>query len=247
MKRVDKFLALSLALLMSLLPLAMPTPLMAQANLRVPSVTGTGLLAFKYTAGVVNNGGHAVTIAAGTGSATASQNDCAAPTYTACYFVYTNSSGTVAGSTAKATVGAAGNVLLALIETDGTHITRIVAPQQNGTVNTQAPLATIGVPGALFTSCTTTLVCTPGTTTASVKVAYGNASLSSASPSTAAVSGISPVFGATTTMFCTATPVGTTAAIAAGGLAINITSTSAFTVTGPNTVTTNFNWFCIGT
>lgn len=152
--------------------------------------------------------------------------------------------------TGTVTSGVSGTTAGAFILNNATSGTISLAPTTGalGTVTATFPAANITVPGAVFTSCTTSLSCAaPATTSSTVKVAYGNASLSSASPSTASVSGISPAFGATSTMFCTATPVGTTAAIAAAGLAINITSTSAFTVTGPNTVTTNFNWTCIGT
>jgi hypothetical protein len=110
------------------------------------------------------------------------------------------------------------------------------------------PAANISVPGTVFTSCANSLSCaTPVNTSSSVKFAYGTGALTSATPSLAHVTAISPAFTDTSHMFCTAVPVGTTAAIAAAGVAVNLVSASAFDVTGPNTVTTVFFWQCVGT
>lgn len=116
------------------------------ATWRAPTVS-TGATATKiyWTAGSINNGGHAVAVAAGNASVDASQTSCAAPAFSACDFVYANSVGTVAVTTAIATATASGNTLLALVETSaGSVPTSIVLPPQSGTLWLQAagPTAT---------------------------------------------------------------------------------------------------------
>lgn len=111
----------------------------AQSNLRQPVVSSSGLT-ITYTAGTINNGGHAVAITAGTVTATASRTDCAAPTYTICGFVYSNSSGTVAYTTALATAAAQGNTLMAFAESDGGGVTKLSFPLQNGALFTSGLL-----------------------------------------------------------------------------------------------------------
>jgi len=288
-------------------------PFFSQANLRQPTVSTTGLLNVTWTAGTLNNGGHAVAITAGTLNATASKTDCAAPTYPSCDFVYADSSGTVAHSATLATAAASGNTIMAIIESSGTAITKMSFPLQNsgvglaglgvitsptlvtpnigaatgtsldltgsvdvgvagttvgtvvmhnatsgaitltpttgalGTVSATFPAASITVPGTTMTSCLTSATCaTPTAQSTNGKIAYGSGALSSATPSVATISGISPAFTATTSMFCTASPLGTTATIAASSMVINLVSTSSFTVTGPDTVTTGFHWICVG-
>lgn len=129
------------SLIITALVLCLPLAFLGQSNLRQPTVRTTGLLNFTWTAGTVNNGGHAVAIAAGSTNATAAQTDCAAPTYTACNFLYANSSGTVASTVTLATAGASGNTILAFAETNGTVITKLSFPLQNSGVG----LAGIGV------------------------------------------------------------------------------------------------------
>ncbi len=94
-------------------------------------------------------------------------------------------------------------------------------------------------------SCGTTTTCA-NTANGSNHIVFGSVALSSASPSTATVTAISPAFTSSSTYFCTATPVGATAAIAAGGIAVTYVSGSSFTLTGPNTVTTVVGYQCIG-
>lgn len=116
----------------------------AQAQVvRYPNVTGSGTT-ISWSAGTILNGGHAVSIAAGTGSATTSKGDCSAPSFANCNFVYSNSSGTVAVTTTLATAQSGGNVLLAFVETSGSAITATRMANQSGTIMTQAlgPLST---------------------------------------------------------------------------------------------------------
>jgi hypothetical protein len=94
-------------------------------------------------------------------------------------------------------------------------------------------------------NCGTTTTCA-NTANNSYRMIVGNVALSSATPSTATITGISPAFTSTATYNCTATPEGATAAIAAGGIAISKVSGSSFTVTGPNTVTTVIDYTCVG-
>ncbi len=108
----------------------------AQANLRQPTLSTTGLLNVTWTAGTINNGGHAVSIAAGSLNTSANRNDCAAPTYTPCAFIYSNNAGTVDSTTALATAAAGGNTLRAIVETNGTAITKMSFPLQNGALYT---------------------------------------------------------------------------------------------------------------
>lgn len=122
-----------------------------QAGLRMPVVsTGAVVGSLYWTAGVINNGGHAVSITAGSVVLDSSKTDCAAPTFTTCDMLYANSSGTVSLTTTAATAGGSGNTLLAIVETNGSHVaTRIVSPLQSGTLSIAAlalaPAGTLGV------------------------------------------------------------------------------------------------------
>lgn len=133
-----------LALMPGLSPVALVPVAYGQSNLKQPVVSQGALLVLNWTAGTLNNGGHAVTIAAGTTGATASRTDCAAPTYTTCGFLYSNSSGTVSYTTTLATAAASGNVLMAIVESNGTVITKLSFPLQNGA------LGSVGLGSATF-------------------------------------------------------------------------------------------------
>lgn len=136
------FQNIMLALVISLLvTLPIPVTVQAQSTLRGPTITSTGLLNLTWTAGTVNNGGHAVAIVAGTTNGTASRSDCAAPTYTTCGWLYANSAGTVANTTTLATAAASGNTILAMYESNGTALTKVSFPLQNSGVG----LAGLGV------------------------------------------------------------------------------------------------------
>jgi hypothetical protein len=107
------------------------------------------------------------------------------------------------------------------------------------------PDATITVSGARNFNCGTT---TTAACTAQIPpiIHTGQFALTSASPSVATITGLSPAFTSSSSYVCSLSPTGTTAAVAAGGMAINYVSGSSFTVTGPNTVTTQANYVCIG-
>ena len=89
--------------------------------------------ALNFTAGVINNGGHTVSIAAGSVNVSTATS-CATPLTTTCNYVYSNATGTVAVTTTLATAMAANNTLLAMVETNGggTAITSIVPAWQSG-------------------------------------------------------------------------------------------------------------------
>ena len=90
--------------------------------------------------------------------------------------------------------------------------------------------------------CGTTTTC--GNTAAPLmRVVYGSAALTSASPSTAVITGFSPAFSSTSSYRCTVTNETT----AANGLKYARTSTSSITITGPNTVTDTVSYICTGT
>lgn len=116
-----------------------------------PSITGSGVTV-TYTAGTVLNGGHLVSITAGTKTAAVSQADCSSPSFAACNFLYANSAGAVAITQTLGTAQAAGNVLLAYIETDGTAITGVRYANQSGTIFTNALSSSAGV--TIFTPAT---------------------------------------------------------------------------------------------
>lgn len=131
----------------------------SQTGLRIPviSASSTNIV---WTAGTVNNGGHAVAITAGSTALGASKTDCAAPTYTTCNILYSNSSGTVSLTTTIATAAASGNVILAFIETTaGSVASRIVVPTQSGTLGS----ALVGVPGGAGSASTFTSTVATGT------------------------------------------------------------------------------------
>jgi fibronectin-binding autotransporter adhesin len=107
------------------------------------------------------------------------------------------------------------------------------------------PDASLTVSGTKAYDCGTSAACSP-TNEISDWEFYGSVALSSASPSQATVTGLSPAFTSTSTYYCVAIPQGATAAIAAAGVAVSNVSGSSFTLTGPNTVTTVMNYRCRG-
>ncbi len=89
----------------------------------VSAHSGTSLRAV-YTAGKVSNGGSQQSITAdATGLlTTASQGDCAAPTFTACNIIYWTSGTALATTTSVATAFKPGNIVIAYVTTDGSDI-----------------------------------------------------------------------------------------------------------------------------
>ncbi len=133
-------IAMMIALFVSTVPFALADTT-SPGTFRAPTIyKGAVNTKVYWTAGTVYNGGHSVTIAAGNANLTANQNDCAAPTFSACNMLYANSAGVVAVTQTLATAVGSGNTLLALIETGAADaiITNVVLPQQSGTLWLQA-------------------------------------------------------------------------------------------------------------
>lgn len=233
MYSIRKSQALRLILALSLVLSGIP--LMAQQTLIQPTVYQSTATVVAWTAGTVNNGGHAVAVSSGTASITTSKTDCSAPAYAGCNFVYANSSGTVAVTTTPSTAFANGNSILAYVEASGSAITNIAYPQQASTATLPR----------LLLNCGTTTTCAATSAGPGIFEVTGSVALTSASPSQATVIGLP--FTSTSSYFCTAIPVGTTAAIAAAGVAVSLVGSSTITLTGPNTVTTVIHYHCTGT
>ena len=140
------------------------------------------------------------------------------------------------------------NVATSICEQAPTAVTSYVvtkpgaAPTVNGSF---AATSTAGVQSwqtANVQFCGTTTSC--GATAEPLgKIVYGSTALVSGSPSTAAVTGISPAFTATGDYVCTVTAQ---SAAATALLSVANVSASAFTITGPATVTTVVNYICVG-
>jgi len=130
-------------LILSLLVLA-PTMYADSTNpsaFRAPSIyKGADTTKIYWTAGTIGNGGHAVSITAGSAALTTTEGDCSAPSFAACNFLYWPGSGaTLAVTNTLATAIASGNALMALVETSGgTAVTNIMLPPQSGTMWNQA-------------------------------------------------------------------------------------------------------------
>ena len=114
-------------------------PLQGQVSQSVPFVQSSNAsTGVSWTAGTVNNGGHPVTVAAGSSTVTLNKADCSSPSFANCNFVIANSSGTVSVTTSLATATASGVSLLALIETGAVTITQVVYPWQSGSLWTSS-------------------------------------------------------------------------------------------------------------
>lgn len=92
--------------------------------------------------------------------------------------------------------------------------------------------------------CAATAAC-PSTAQTALRIVMGRGTLSSGTPSTYAVTTISPAFTSTTSFQCVAQDT-TTIANNIGVLTAGYVSTSAVTFTGPNTNTDTFRFVCAG-
>ena len=216
----------------------------AQVGQVFPNVYQTSTLAVGWTAGTVNNGGEPVTITASSGAVTIQQDSCAAPLFNECNIVWANSSGTVtitATSAGIATASAAGNTILAYVETSGSAITSIVYPQQASIANMAqlqaydcgiaVACASAGAAGSLL-----------GTST---KIAFGSAAMTTGA---AAITGLpftnSSSYGCTASLAATSSSVGVATFV---GLAAVPSSGSAMTITANGSAeTTPVTFICIG-
>jgi hypothetical protein len=90
--------------------------------------------------------------------------------------------------------------------------------------------------------CGTTTACSATALTGS-QIVFGSAPLSSGTPSTAVITGISPAFTSSTSYKCIAADV---TAITSNVVAVTYASGSSFTISGPTTVTDTVEYICAG-
>lgn len=109
--------------------------------------------------------------------------------------------------------------------------------------NVNAALATTAGQITLA-DCATTAAC-PSTAETPIRTVIGRGTLASGTPSTYAVTAISPAFTSATSYACTAQDT-TTVANNVGVLAAGYVSGSAVTFTGPATNTDGFRFVCVG-
>lgn len=138
----------------------------------------------------------------------------------------------------------AGSVAVASGKTETFNNTFIFMGTDGTTIT--FPTTSITVPGTTAVDCGTAAGACANTNKApTLKVVTGEATLSTGSPSTAAITGIAPTFTSTTSFQCVAQDT-TTAAINISVLTAGYVSTSAVTFTGPNTNTDTFRYVCVG-
>lgn len=116
------------------------------------------------------------------------------------------------------------------------------------TINTNftavAAALNLMIPTSSLADCATTAAC-PSTAATALHVVIGRGTLATGSPSTDAITTISPAFTSATTYSCVAQD-STTIANNIGVLSAGYVSGSAVTFTGPNTNTDGFRFTCIG-
>jgi hypothetical protein len=131
--------------------------------------------------------------------------------------------------------------------TYGTDYFKITGTSTSGMRTITLPDASITVSGAVAQSCGVVNACDHTAISTNVKIVQGiTAALDGASPSVAAVTGMSPAFTNTTSYSCSATLEGTTAASAAKGVAVTQVSGSAVTFYSANGATEKVHYVCVG-
>lgn len=148
----------------------------------------------------------------------------------------TATSATITTVTASALVSGTLSLTGQLTSTLATGTAPFVIASATGVANLRA------LRHPLTQFCGTTTTCS-ATAQTNVQVVYGSAALDNASPSVAAVTGISPAFTSTATYNCTVTNNTTTT----NDVKVTKISGSAFTMTGPNTTTDVISYVCVGT
>ncbi len=126
---------------------------------------------------------------------------------------------------------------------DATQIGVNTTTTNTNFTNVNAALALM-VPVSSFADCATTAAC-PSTVRGALHVVQGIGLLATGSPSTYAVTTISPAFTSATSYNCVAQDV-TTVANNIGVLTAGYVSGSAVTFNGPNTNTDTFRFTCTG-
>jgi hypothetical protein len=127
---------------------------------------------------------------------------------------------------------------------DATQINADVTIANTNFTNVNAALALLTLTGSAQ-ACGTTTTCSATNESTALKIVVGNVALATGSPSTAAVTGMSPAFTSASTYSCVAQDA-TTVATAVGVLTAGYVSGSAVTFTGPNTNTDTIRYTCTG-
>lgn len=223
-------------------------------NFELPFVTAGSTGYIKYTAGTIYPDGHtaggiyiAASAAAGV-ALDASKNSCVYPAFTTCDIAYANSSGTVAVTTSIATAKAAGDTVLAYIETNASKVpTKITYPYQLTVAMPPFNLATdvIGnLPatngGPSISDCGTSATCAaPTSPTTGIIVTVGHVAMSAATSVT--VTGM-PTFTSATSFNCSASdPTHATYA----WMVTNV-STTSITITSGTSNSDTWTYSCVG-
>lgn len=152
-------------------------------------------------------------------------------------------SGSTSGSAAIGVPAVAGTPSVMLLPTaDPSAATYYLGSAAPSGGNMQTSWIQLPVQNAVY--CGTTTACS-ATAKAGTHAVFGSAPLVSASPSTAAITGVSPAFTSASTYSCTVNDQ-TTRTNQVSVLVAGYVSGSAFTITGPNTVTDIVNFVCVG-
>lgn len=115
-----------------------------------------------------------------------------------------------------------------------------------GGPNVAGPYTITTVPGSVTAqTCGTTTTCAHTSIGTTLKIVVGSTALVSGTPSTAAVTGISPAFTSSSSFHCTVNNQ-TNQTHTVGVLAAGYVSGSAFTITGGNTLTDVIDYTCVG-
>lgn len=212
------------------------TPILeAQANLKQPSVIQVDSTHVRWTAGTLNSGGHAITVTASSGAVSTSQNDCSSPGFASCNYVYSNSAGSVAITTTRATALAAGNVLMAYVETSGSAITKLSFPLQASGVATGTIPALTNCAGS--TSCAAPVQVQGG----AIITQFGSSAMTNG---TVTITGLTPAYTSTATYGCVATLIaGTSTGTVSPVITKSSTTSIVIAVGGATTQTVGYNCF----
>ncbi len=125
-----------------------------------------------------------------------------------------------------------------------TLITPVLGVATATSINGSTIASSTAIIGSSFSDCATTAAC-PSTAKSTYHIVQGIGLLATGSPSTYAVTTISPAFTSATSYNCFAQDA-STIATNIGVLTAGYVSGSAVTFTGPNTNTDTFRWTCAG-
>lgn len=200
-----------------------------------PSLSGTGTTTLSWTAGTLYQGGKSVAITASTsGLSDTSLNNCAAPTYSSCEFVYwTSGTGLSKSSSYNTAFNAGNNIMVAYLTLDGSSNILTITP-----ASLDLPPFSTPQPA---TNCSTSATCaSPTTISGNLKWATGTVAFSSST--TANVSGLPAIFSSGTSFGVIL--------VNANGHAytsgVEVTSATAFTAVSGTSNSDTWTWIAIG-